>query len=238
MPKLTVLAPPSPVPVRKSPLSGPRERLRELQDQVAGHQRKIKEARSAFDRLTDVIRIAVETKKALTEFDAASAEVAAAWAKQSLNKTPPEVDTDARQKLVVAHAVAQENASASYAARGRFESAINAEEQAIKALEIPMQHAIAEILIEEASGPEMDRLRDAVAAAVRLQVRLRASFNVLVDIAHSAPVDVMKPVFELVERFSETLRLAAAPPAPDGADDRLEWAKFAMALRTDSAAEI
>jgi hypothetical protein len=226
----------TPTPPRMT--SPARQRLRDLQDQVAGHERKIKEGRSAFDRLSDVIRVAVQTKADLSEFDAASAEAAAAWAKQHLNKTPPEVDTDARQKLLVAHAIAQENASASYAARGRFESAINAEEQAIKALEIPMQHAVAEILIEEASGPEMDRLRDAVAAAVRLQVRLRASFDVVVDIAHSAPVDVMKPVFELVERFSETLRLAAAPPAPDGADDRLAWAKFAAALRTDPTSQL
>jgi len=240
MPKLTVVeAPaPSPLPVRRPPVSGPRARLRELQDQVAGHERRIKEARSAFDRLSDVIRVAVQTKAALSEFDAASAEAAAAWAKQHLNKTPPEVDTDARQKLLVAHAIAQENASASYAARARFESAVNEEHQAIKALQIPMQHAIAEILIAEASGPEMDRLRDAVAAAVRLQVRLQASFHAVVDIAHSGPADAMKPVFVMVEGFSETLRLAAAPPAPDGADDRLAWAKFAAALRADAGAEL
>jgi hypothetical protein len=214
MPKLTVVAAPasSPLPVRRQPVAGPRERLRALHDQAAGHQRKIKEARSAFDRLTDVISVAVDTKKALTEFDAASAEAAAAWAKQHLNKTPPEVDTGARQKLLVAHAVAQENASASYAARGQFESAINAEERAIKALEIPMQHAIAEILIAEASGPEMDGLREAVAAAVRRQVRLQASFQAIVDIAHSGPADAIKPIFVMMEGFSETLRLAAAPP--------------------------
>lgn len=225
----------TPTPPRMT--SPARQRLRDLQDQVAGHHRKIKEARSAFDRLTEVVRVAVDTKKALTEFDAASAEVAAAWAKQSLNKTMPEVDTDARQKLVVAHAIAQENASASYAARGRFESAINAEEQAIKAIEIPMKHAIAEIVIEEASGPEMDRLRAAVAAAVRLQVRLKASFDVIVDIAHSGPADAMKPVFVMMEAFSETLRLAAAPPAPDGVGYRAAWLKFATDLRTDPATE-
>ena len=84
------------IPTQTKPMTA-RQRLRDLQDERAQHQRKIKEARSAFDRLTDVIRIAVDTKKALTEFDAASAEAAAAWAKQHLKKTPPEVDTSARQ---------------------------------------------------------------------------------------------------------------------------------------------
>jgi hypothetical protein len=225
-------------PARRSMTSPARQRLKDLQDQRADHQRRISEARSSYNRLNDIINVAVASKKALAEFDAKSAEEMATWAKTHLKKVPPSVDGAARQKLLVEHSTAQENASAAYAARAQYEQTIAAEGQAIAALDIPMQKEIAAILIEEASGPQMDQLRDAVAAAVRLQVRLQASFQAIVDIAHSGPPDAMKPVFTMMEAFSETLRLAAAPPAPDGTGDRLAWAKFAAALRTDPASQL
>jgi hypothetical protein len=215
-----------------------RQRLRDLQDQRALHERRAKEAQSSRDRLTEIIQIAVDTKKAITEFDAASMEAAAAWAKRHLDKNPPEVDSNARQKLVVAHAIAQENASAAFAAQKQFTDAMNAEEQAIKALLATMKLAVVDVIIEEASGPVMDDLRQAVAAAVQKQVRLKRAFDVLVAIAHGGEFADMKPAFVKLEQFSETLRLAAAPPAPDGDDHRGAWWKLAVDLETDAAAEL
>jgi hypothetical protein len=42
----------------------------------------------------------------------------------------------------------------------------------------------------------------------------------------------------MMEGLAETLRVAAAPPPPDGNRDRAAWAKFATDLRTDPGAEL
>jgi hypothetical protein len=184
-----------------------RQRLSDLQKQRTLHERKAEEALSSRDRLTGIIQIAVDTKKALADFDASSMEAAAAWAKRHLDKNPPEVDSNARQKLVVAHAIAQENGSAAFAAQKQFTDAMNAEHQAIKALLVPMQLAIVDVIIEEATGPGLEDLRQAVAAAVQKQVRLKRAFDVLVAIAHGGDSADMKTAFVKLEQFSETLRL-------------------------------
>jgi len=215
-----------------------RQQLRDLQEQRALHERKTEEARSSYNRLTGIIEIAMATRNDLTIFDAASMEASAVWAKRHLDKNPPEVDTEARQKLLIAHAVAQENASAALAARSQFEAAMHAEQQAIKALRLPMQIAIVDILIEEASGPALEELRQAVAFAVQKQVRLKRAFDVLAAIAHRGDFVEMKPIFVKLEQFSETLRLAAAPPAPDGDDHRAAWWKLVADLESDAGAEL
>src|SRR6185437_3870484 len=110
------------------------------------------------------------------------------------------------------------------------EQAMHAESLAIKALKIPEQHAVADILIEEATGPALDELRRAVIAAVEKQTRVKACFDALVEMAHSGDPEAMNPVLVKVEAFSETLRLAAAPPAPDSRPYRSAWLKLAADL--------
>jgi hypothetical protein len=59
---------------------------------------------------------------------------------------------------------------------------------------------------------------------------VKACFDALVTIAHSGDPEAMKPVFVKLEKFSETLRLAAAPPTPDGTPHRSAWLKLAADL--------
>lgn len=218
--------------------SSARLRLRDLQDQRAQHQRKIKEAKAAYDRLTGVIEIAGETRTALTEFDARSAEDVAAWARAHLKKELPSVDSSARQKLLTDHAIAQENAGAALTARKQFEQAMHAESLAIEALKIPEQHAVADVLIEEATGSALDELRRAVIAAVDKQTRVKTCFDALLTIAESGDPEAMRPVFDKLQTFSETLRLAAAPPAPDGTPHRSAWLKLAADLTSNPNATL
>lgn len=217
-------------------LSPARQRLCDLHDQRAQHLRKIQEAKAAYDRLTSIIEIAVETRTALTQFDARSAEDAAAWARSHLKEELPSVDSIARQKLLTDHTIAQENADAALAARKQFEQAMHAESLAIEALKIPEQHAIADILIEEATGSALDELRRAVIFAVEKQTRVKACFDALVTIAHSGDAEAMKPVFAKLQAFSETLQLAAAPPAPDSKSHRSVWLKLAADLPNNPSA--
>lgn len=214
----------------KAAASPARQRLQDILDQRAQHQRKIQEAKAAYDRLTSVIEIAVETRTALTEFDDRSAEDTAAWARSPLRGEMPSVDSNARQKLLTDHTIAQENADAALAARKQFEQAMHAESLAIEALKIPEQHAVADILIEEATGPALDELRRAVIFAVEKQTRVKACFDALVTIAHSGDAEAMKPVFAKLQPFSEALQLAAAPPAPDHTPHRSAWLKLAADL--------
>jgi hypothetical protein len=238
MPKLTVVAAPSPVPVRKPPVSGPREALKALLDQRARAAARIKDLEKANGRLNEIFETVVAAKAALNAFEVEAAARMLEWSKASLRKDAPVIDSAEKYKLLSTLNDAQNQAFAAGATRTELMASIQRESAASRALEPQIGRAVAEILVETATGPLLDELRDAIAVAVAKQVRVKAAFDAVVNIAHSGPLDEMKPIFNMVEAFSETLRLAAAPPAPDGADDRLAWARFAAALRTDAGAEL
>jgi hypothetical protein len=237
MPKLTVVEAPSQLPVRKPPVSGPRETLKALLDQRARAAARIKDLERANRRLDETFATLVAAKAALDAFEADAAAAMLEWSKASLRKDAPAIDADAKFKLLSSLNSAQNQAAAANAARAEITASIQKEAADSHALEPQIGRVVAEILVETATGPLLDELREAVAIAVAKQVRVKAAFDAVVNIAHSGPHDEMKPVFTMVEAFSETLRLAAAPPAPDGTSDRLNWARFAAALRTDADAE-
>jgi hypothetical protein len=238
MPKLTVVEAPSAVPVRKAPLSGPREALKALLDQRARAAARIADLERANGRLNEIFQTVVAAKVALDAFEAEAAARMLEWSKASLKKEAPIVDSDAKFKLLSTLNDAQNQAAAANATRTELTASIQREAAASHALEPQIGRVVAEILVETATGPLLDELREAVAIAVAKQVRVKAAFDAVVNIAHGGPHEAMKPVFVMMEAFSETLRLAAAPPAPDGADDRLAWTKLAMALRADPTSEI
>jgi hypothetical protein len=238
MTKLTVVAAPSRLPVRKPISSGPRETLKELLDQQSRAAVRIKDLEAANDRLNEIFATLVAAKAALDAFEAEAAARMLAWSKASLKKDAPIIDSDAKFKLLSALNDAQNQAAAANATRTELTASIQKEAAGSHALEPQIGRVVAEILVETATGPLLDELREAVAVAVAKQVRVKAAFDAVVNIAHSGPHEAMKPVFVMMEAFSETLRLAAAPPAPDGADDRLAWAKFSSELLTDPTAQI
>jgi hypothetical protein len=174
MTKLSVVAAPSPVPVRK-PISGPRERLRQLLDQRAGHERKIKELRAAADRLTEIFAARDAAAAEVVEFDRKSAQTMLTWSQASLKPrdSMPVVDADARQSLLMKLASTKENADAAARAKDQITASINVESQAAKSLETAVDFAVVEVLSEEASGALIDDLRQAVATVVAKQERLR-----------------------------------------------------------------
>ena len=220
-------------------LSPARQLLQDLLARKAACEQRAQQLRKSQQSLVAPIEDAAKASAALTAFDRGNAEAMTAWARRELkNGDMPVVDTDARQALIAAKAVTAETAAAAQAASAQLATEIHAEDMAAKSFAVPIQAAIAEILVETATGPLLDDLREAIGVAVAKQTRLKSAFDAVVNIAHSGPLEAMKPVFTMAEAFSETLRLAAAPPAPDGADDRLAWAKFSMALRADPTSEI
>ena len=220
-------------------LSPARQKLGDLLHSVAQHEKRIADLRAASDRLTEIIELDACATKALVEFDHGSAAMLAEWAKPSLRPagTEPEVNSKRRQELIVAKAVAQENSVAAFNARKQIADEIQMAALAAKALGVPIEHAIAEILAEEASGRLLADLREAVAAAHSKRTRLTAVLGAIVDIAHAGPFEEMRSIFIMMEQLDKTLKDAAAPPAPDGAADRSAWADFAAGLRSDPATE-
>jgi hypothetical protein len=237
MPKLTVVEAPSQLPVRKPPLSGPRETLKALLDQRARAAARIADLKRANGRLNEIFETVIAAKLALDAFEVEAAARMLEWSKASLKKGAPIVDSDAKFKLLSTLNDAQNQAAAANATRAELTASIQREAAASHALEPQIGRVVAEILVETATGPLLDDLREAIGVAVAKQTRLKSAFDAVVTIAHSGPLDEMKPVFVMMEAFSETLRLAAAPPAPDGADYRAAWTRLMADLRTDPAAE-
>jgi hypothetical protein len=181
-----------------------RGKLADLLRQVAQHEKLIKEHHAAADRLDDIIVTHRKACAALDEFDAQSAAAAAEWARASLKPNAPTVDGKRRLELLTDVAAAQENAAAAATARQEFLASINAESQAIAALEVAIKHTIAEVVAETAAGPLLEDLQTALGAVALKQSRLQQALQTVIGIAHSGPLEVMKPTFVLMEGLAET----------------------------------
>jgi hypothetical protein len=221
------------------PMASPaRGKLADLLRQVAQHEKLIKEHHAAADRLDDIIVTHRKARAALDEFDAQSAAAAAEWARASLKPNAPTVDGKRRLELLTDVAAAQENAAAAATARQEFLASINAESQAIAALEVAIKHTIAEVVAETAAGPLLEDLQTALGAVDLKQSRLQQALQTVIGIAHSGPLEVMKPTFVLMEGLAETFRTTAPPAVDTGFADRAAWERFATNLRTDAGAEL
>jgi hypothetical protein len=223
-----------------APLSPARQKLADLQAQIARHETKIAEHRAAADRLHDIISNHKKTSAALAEFDKQSAESVAEWAKQSLKPrgTAPVVDSKKRLELISDNAAAQENAVAAINAQKQFTDQIQAEAQAIKGLETGISQAVAEIIAETAAGPMLDDLQASQREVALKQSRLQQALQAIIGIAHGGPQDVMRPTFVLMEGLAEKIRTTAPPAVDTGFADRQAWDSFATRLRTDAGAEL
>jgi hypothetical protein len=221
-------------------LSPARQKLADLQDQIAARERRITEHRAAADRLNDIITNHKQVAAALAEFDTESAEAVAEWAKQSLKPsgTAPVVDSKKRLELLTDVAAAQENAAAATNAQRQFTDLIHAEAQAVKVLESGIAQVIAEIIAEVASGPLLVDLQEAQRAVATKKSRLEQALQTVIGIAHSGPPEVMRPTFVLMEGLAETFRTTAPPAVDTGFADRAAWESFAARLRADSGAEL
>jgi hypothetical protein len=223
------------------PLSPARQKLNDLLDERAGHQRKIAELQAAVDRLTEIFAARDAAAAAVIDFDRQSAEAMLTWSQASLKPRDamPVVDADTRLSLLTKLAAAKENSDAAARARDQITASIQAEAQAAKALETAISFAVAEVVSEEASGALIDDLRQAVALAVAKQERLRQAVQVVFAIARSIDGDaVAKPFFDEASRLAEVVKTAAAPPAPESLPAFEAWHAFAAALRTDPGAEL
>jgi hypothetical protein len=220
-------------------LSPARERLKSLLDQRAASEQRVASLRTAEQRLTDTLDEAVRAAKALTDFDNESSAATLAWAKNALSKgDAPQVDTDRRQALLIAKAVAAENAAAASAAKAQLEADIQAEARASQSLQPAIEQTIAEV-IAESTGPLIEDLRESVRVVLAKQNRLTQALQAVIGIAHSAgPLETMKPTFNLMEELAERFRTAAAPTVGTTGADRAAWESLATRLRTDAAAEL
>lgn len=219
-------------------LSPARQRLQDLLDQKASFEERAKQLRDAQQRLAVRVQEAASAAAALSEFDQRNADAMAAWARGERKDAMPQVDTIKRQDLVVANAIASENAKAAQSASAQLGAEIHAEDLAAKSLTIPIEAAIVEIVAESVE-PLIEDLRESVRAAVTKQNFLKQSHQVLIGIAHSGgDTEAKRPTLVLAEKLAERLRTAAAPVVETAAADRAAWESLVARLRTDSTAEL
>jgi hypothetical protein len=216
-----------------------RLRLRELLGQRAASEQRGASLRVAEQRLVETLNEAARTNKALADFDDESAAAVLAWSKNSLDKgEAPQVDAARRQELLIAKAIAGENAAAASAARSQLQVDIQTEARASQSLQPAIEQTIAEI-IAESTGPLFEDLRESIRVAVAKQNLLKQALQVVIGIAHGAgPHETMKPTFNLMEQLAERLRTAAAPTVETTGAERAAWETLAARLRSDAAAEL
>ncbi|WP_425907608.1 hypothetical protein [Nitrobacter sp. TKz-YC02] len=220
-------------------LSPARERLQDLLDKKTSCEERAKQLRIAQQRLVGRDQEAASAAAALSEFDRQNADAMAAWARgESKDGDMPEIDIAKRQDLVVANALAAENAAAAQSASAQIGTEIHAEDLVATNLTMPIEAAIAEV-ISESVEPLIEDLRESVRVAVAKQNRLKQALQVVIGIAHSAgPLEAMKPTFDLMADLAERLRTAAAPVVETTVADRTAWDSLVARLRNDAAAEL
>ena len=225
-------------PATAPALSPARQKLRNLLDQVAHHEKRIAEHRAAADRLDDMISASKTARAALADFDAQSAAAAAEWARASLKPNAPTVDAKRRLELLSDVATAQENAAAAVSAQKQFTDQIHAESQSAEELKARIAHAVAEIIVETAKGQLIDDLRAAQYAVAVKKSQLEQALQTVFGIAHSGGPG--NPTFNLAANLAETFRTTAPAGLEVGAGfaDRQAWETFATDLRTDPGAEL
>jgi hypothetical protein len=232
------------VDAETSPQSGPlaspaRERLRDLLEQRAQFAARIKELQAANLTLDSAFAKADKAKANSDAFVATSTAAMLAWSKAGAQEDPPVINSETSRRLVAELAAACDQAAAAQAAREQLLRSINEAATADKALDVPITRAIAEVISEVAGGPRLEDLRVAVQTAVAKQEALRQAVQVIFAMARSSDDhNAAKPVFDEAGRLAEVLRMAAAPPAPDGHPAFSAWQCLAVELRSDPAAQL
>ncbi|HEU4805266.1 MAG TPA: hypothetical protein VFS91_05585 [Nitrobacter sp.] len=108
-------------------LSPARLRLQDLLDKRTSCQERAKQLRDAQQRLAIRVQEAASAAAALSEFDSQNADAMAAWARgEPKSGVMPEVDSAKRQDLVVANALAAENAAAAQSVSAQIGAEIHA----------------------------------------------------------------------------------------------------------------
>jgi hypothetical protein len=180
MPKLSVVAPPSPLPVRKPPVSAPRERLKELLDQRVRAAARIADLEKANGRLNTIFEALIPAKTALDRFEADVADAMLSWSKNPLKADPPAVNSDEKFKLMSALNDAQNQAAAANATRAKLTAAIQREYLSSHALEPAIREVIVEIIVESAA-PLVEEIKEMQAALAYK----RATVNQAIAEAHA-----------------------------------------------------
>lgn len=217
-------------------LSPTRTKLHELLTEQDQARARIEQLHVSAARLAEFFDARDAAAAELAEFDRAASEKMLKWSRST--GAPPSVDAEHRTKLLAILTSAQENAAAASVAKAELDRETSAAGQAMQALDLPISQAVSEIIAETAAGPMIDDLREAVTVAVDKQTRLKAAFDAIIGIAHGGPdLAMMKPIFNIAEELSETLRKAAAPPPPDAMPAYRQWKQFETALRCSPRAQ-
>lgn len=153
-----------------------------------------------------------------------------AWSKASLKKDPPAVDSDARSKLLGAVAEARDLATAAAGARAELNQQLQSEAVALKALETPIETAIAQIVSETAVAL-LDDLREAVQTAIAKQQRVKGAVTMVFAMGNAVGEPEINREAEMLDA---TLKAATAPEVPDTS----AWPEFVKALRVDASAQL
>ncbi|WP_439925304.1 hypothetical protein [Nitrobacter sp. JJSN] len=216
-------------------LSPARQRLKDLLDKRAACEERAASLRIAEQRLVETSNEAVRTNQAVADFDAEFAAAVLAWSKNSLDKgETPQVDATRRQELLIAKAIAAENAMAANAARNQLQADIQAEMRASKNLQPEVEHLVAEIIVES-TEELISELQEAQRDVARRKHRLDQALRTVIDIAHATG---SKATFNLMESLCERFRTAGAPTFEASMADRAAWEAFAARLRTYAGAEL
>lgn len=180
-------------------------------------------------------------QRVLADLNALNASEAAAMVDWSRAPEGPEPQPDLskRETLEAGLRTAAAKANAARQAETIIQADLGREHAALKALNVPTQHAIASVIAEEALGTPLEELRQAVQVGMQKQERVRQAVQAIFHIASfGGAIDEMRPAYKLAEKLDGDLRQAAAPPAPDGAPAFRSWLQLATDLHRDPLAEL
>jgi hypothetical protein len=223
------------LPVRK-PISGPREKLRDLLDQQARAASRIKDLELASKRLDQIFARLVSADAAVKAFNQAADAEMLAWSKASLKKDAPVIDSETKLKLITELAEARDQAHAASSARSDIGASIQRESIGSHALEPAILETIVEIIIES-TAPMVEDLKNAQIELALKQGRLNQAVQEAATIARSTP-DGMPAgsTGAMIASLIETFRATGAPAIETTAADVAAWRSLAARLRTDPLA--
>ena len=218
--------------------------LAKLIDQRLRVEDNLRQLADAAARLREAQDAEGNAAAALNALDAEEARAMAAWSQNSSGAMPV-FDRTRREKLrenleaATAQATAARRATADNAAQQQRENA------KLKPIEDEIDLTIATVIAEEvepliAEFTEFNRELAAKAGRIAEASEVINLIGARIgQLASARPnAEAARPLFTMLEKLNEKIRLAFSRPAPDVTNHRAAWQSFAAALRRDPIAEL
>jgi hypothetical protein len=223
------------------PLSPSRAKLASLINtklSILDHQRQMTAARA---RLREAQEAEHAASAKLAELNMSEGARMAEWARSSAEGDAPTFDVDFREQLLGVVRTAAAHANAARQAETSINADIQREAVMLKAAELQITLASADVLLETLD-PLLDDFSIANNALSEKASRILMAIQHLTQVAHaSGTVEEMKPLFEVLARANEKMRTFSTriePGHETKSKSLVGWASLAERLRSDPIAQL